>query len=245
MHMKPLAEAEVLEINIGEARPRRIFNFFGSVAAGGDGPQAFLVAMGPMTVNRPHFHTADQFQVFFGTPGCTFGRWPIPPVYVHYVDGYTPYGPFTAGPEGLDHFTLRPRAITGSYFMPGSRDKMIRKAGRGLHAEVRISETQRGNASRSTVFEPYPDGLAAFHLSAGPGGSIAAPDPWGSRGQFYVVVNGVAHCQGAALPLKSCLFVRPDEPAPRLSAGPDAGFDVLVLQCPSGSDETDRLPRRA
>ena len=58
---------------------------------------------------------------------------------MHYTDAYTPYGPIVTSEEDLAFFTIRARNDNGgTHFMPESRARMPRKAGRALtvHADV-------------------------------------------------------------------------------------------------------------
>src|SRR4051794_30692220 len=83
-----------------------------------DGPQGFLLEIPtPQGVITPHFHRVDQFQVFVAGSGM-IGKHPIAPVTVHYSDGYTPYGPIVAGPEGITFFNLRSSGDSGQHEMP-------------------------------------------------------------------------------------------------------------------------------
>ena len=84
-------------------------------------PQGFLVEQPPNSVTRPHFHNHEQFQLFVGG-SAHMGKKATPPFSLHYVKGHTPYGPITAGPEGVTYFTLRARWDTGAKYMPESRD---------------------------------------------------------------------------------------------------------------------------
>ena len=225
-------EAKVTEAMGGDGTPRKVLNYFGLSGQLEPGPQGFMVTSPPNSVGRPHFHTGDQFQVFFGTEGSTFGRHPMPPVYVHYTDEYTPYGPFASGPQGMEFFTLRAEPVLGTFYMPESREKLIKKAGRGVSKGVETGKGEQGKATCTPVMERQADGMAAYHIAAGPGGKLSGPSAEGSKGQYYVVVAGVMECQGKKLGRQSMIFVNPGDLAPEMSAGSDEGFDAVVLQYP-------------
>src|ERR1700722_11323486 len=67
-------------------------------------PVAFEVAQDPDTNADPHFHIANQFQVFVRGDGL-FGKHPVRSVSVHYAGAYTPYGPICAGNRGIAYIT--------------------------------------------------------------------------------------------------------------------------------------------
>ena len=233
MYMTTKDEASVKEAIGGEGKPIRVLNYIGATGSLGDGgPQGFMVCMNANSTGKPHFHPADQFQVFFGTEGSTFGRKPVARVFLHYTDGYTPYGPFASGPSGMNFFTLRAEASLGTFWMPESRDKMVRKAGRSVHVSVPDTDKSPGKALCTTLAERQADGLAAYVVSGGPGGRITGPSPAGSKGQYYIVTSGSMQCQGKRLPFQSVLFVKPDEPAPVVGTDEAGGFEAVVLQYP-------------
>lgn len=207
-------------------------NYFGAAAEIQEGPQAFMVVVLPNAPTRAHFHPINQFQIFFGTPGSTFGRKAVAPVYVHYVDGYTPYGPFAGGPQGMEFFTLRAVHSKGLYYMPEQREKLIRKAGRTIHVDVEPEQIGAEVEVRPLV-ERHADGLGAWFMSVGPEQSVTGPRPEGA-GQYYLITKGMAHLGERALPEKSLLFVNAGEPAPELSAKGTLGFQAVVVQYPEG-----------
>ncbi len=98
---------------------------YGVMEAGDDMPQAYLVVQPPHSVTRPHFHQANQFQVFVAGGG-TVGKLRADPVTVQYAGGHTPYGPIHAEGEGISYFTLRQRWDSGAKYMPEQRDALER-----------------------------------------------------------------------------------------------------------------------
>lgn len=59
--------------------------------------------------SEAHFHDYDQFQVVIAGTVDMAGEL-LTPGSVHFTDARTPYGPFTAGPEGLTMMIIRPGA---------------------------------------------------------------------------------------------------------------------------------------
>jgi uncharacterized RmlC-like cupin family protein len=59
--------------------------------------------------SEAHFHDHDQFQVVVSGTVDMAGEI-LGPGSVHYTDAGTPYGPFTAGPDGLTLMVIRPGA---------------------------------------------------------------------------------------------------------------------------------------
>jgi uncharacterized RmlC-like cupin family protein len=59
--------------------------------------------------SEAHFHDHDQFQVVVAGSVDMAGEI-LGPGDVHYTDAGTPYGPFTAGPDGLTLMVIRPGA---------------------------------------------------------------------------------------------------------------------------------------
>ncbi len=234
VHVASSTQVKVKEAVNRQGEALRLRDFLGSSAGGGEGPQAFLVERSNVTL--PHFHRVDQFQVVV-SGGGRLGKEPLHPVTVHYTDGFTPYGPIVPGPGGdIWFFTLRAQADAGAYYMPESRSKLERKAGRGLtaHVTVRAGQTlyAEGPAATEALWSAHADGLSAFALRAGPGSAATGPDPSTGAGQYYVVVHGSMLHAGTELPLWSCVFVSPDEPPLRIVGGA-SGLSVLVLQYPN------------
>ena len=170
-----------------------------------------------------------------------FQKDPIGPVVVHYTDAYSPYGPFNSGTDDdLGFFTLRAKADSITAYMPESRDRLIRKARRTLHAQVGTSGDEAslpaGAAGIEPVIEPHEDGMAAFLMKAGPGEKLQGPALSShSLGQYYCVVAGAVVQDGKVFERKSLAWGSRDEPAPELAAGADRGFEVLVMQFPRNS----------
>ena len=103
---------------------QRQFDYFGKTSAQQFGPEAFLVDYGPQRTTPAHFHSVDQFQVFFGAPGARYQRHQIPAVELHYADAFVTYGPFFTGEERMKFFTLRPCQGQFKGEMPSERHKL-------------------------------------------------------------------------------------------------------------------------
>ncbi len=232
--IKALSSTQVIrEARVRPAYESYLTKYFGAPATLGEGPQGFLVEVTtPEGVIRPHFHRVDQFQVVMAGGG-RMGKHPLRPVATHYTDGFTPYGPIVASPEGITFYTLRVKADPGAQYMPGSRDKMERQARRGISCSTGLTEGEPRRPVASLEIEsplpPHEDGLAAFTLRAPPGAQVEGPDPRLGGGQYYIVVNGSLVLDGAELPPRSLIFVSADETAPEVQAGP-AGLEALIVQ---------------
>jgi len=199
-------------------------------------PDAYLVEQGPADVLPPHFHRADQFQVFVSGYG-TFGNHPVQPPHVHYAGAFTPYGPIVAGPEGIGYMTMRKNFDTGVFEMPKALPE-LRAAARpprdmvSDHLDITPERPPATELECREVFAPQPDGLAAWHYRVPAHANFVAPDPAGGGGQYFLVLTGeLLAADGTPLPPKSCTFVSSDEPPYRVTAS--AALDVLVLQFPA------------
>lgn len=194
-----------------------------------DEPQAFLVhgLTSPGYV-APHFHHVRQFQVIV-SHGARLGRNEAPYISFQYADPSTPYGPIVPGEEEpLAFFTLRPEKSDGTFFMPGSREKMDHKAGRNIArrvpAEAALNQVE-------TLIERHDDGLAAYRVRIAPGEAVDGVADPGSGGWYYLVMDGSLSVEGEPLPGMSLIHVAGDEAPPKLTAG-EAGADVLIMQFP-------------
>lgn len=235
MHLKSVADTVVTVGRTPTGETRQVYNFYGLASEGKGGPQGFIVQMPGGNTGRPHFHTVDQFQVFFGGPGGVYQKQPIGPVMIHYSDGYTPYGPFSSGERLMEFFTLRAQPSTLTAYMPESREKLIRKARRSITVPAPNvgAPLARSATVVETLIEPQADGVAAWVLRGGPGARMQAPSPRGSSGQYHLVAGGAVIQDGRFFGKKSLAWLGPDESPPEVVAGDDIGFDVLVMQFPN------------
>ncbi|MCU1451980.1 MAG: hypothetical protein JWN46_126 [Acidimicrobiales bacterium] len=192
-----------------------------------DGLQAYVVkSYSDHAKVATHFHRVAQYQLFVEGSG-TFQRHEVGAGDVHYTDAYSVYGPIVAGDQGLSFFVLRQHYDGEGHPMPGSRDELVGPPGRNISA-----------SGTGELIEGQPDGLAAAVLEAAPGAELASPDPGTTSGQYVVVLDGVATLGDEDLDPWSTLYVEPNDPAVRLTAGPE-GCRVAVLAFPRGSDEQE------
>ena len=199
-------------------------------------PQAFLIEMSPNEVIVPHFHEVDQFQVFVaGGGGLGRSNEIAHPIAVHYADHHTGYGPINAGPQGYSYFTLRAKSDSGAVYLhkPGYREKLKPSKKRHHLAPVTLSTEPvllaRKDVALETLIEKAADGLGAFMLRMGPNQSAHGPDPRGSGGQYYLVLNGSLQCNGAQYPAWSTVFVDASE-APLAVSADQRGAEAVILQ---------------
>ncbi|HLG71654.1 MAG TPA: hypothetical protein VK009_14630 [Chloroflexota bacterium] len=195
-----------------------------------DQPQVFLTERPAGNVIQPHFHEMPQYQIMF-EGGGRIGKHPVEPITVHYTDAYTPYGPIVAGERGLSFYTMRGKTSNGgAHYMPASRARLVRKAGRALTAHAAVG--RRAPARSTTVEELIPltaDGVHAQLCSLGPGASARVEATALNGGRFLLVVGGSLVHEGRPFSRRSCIHLAPDDPAPELTAGDD-GAQVLALQ---------------
>src|SRR5262245_61882050 len=185
----------------------------------GQTPRAFLTRRPPGDVIDPHFHEITQYQVVVEGKG-SIGRHALHPLTVHFTDAYTPYGPIVTSDEGLAFFTIRPRTDNGgTHYMPKSRDRMPRRAGRALtvHAQVGGPPRKPGEVTTDTLIATTDDGVQSKLLSFG-AGAAARPDGNGPlQDRFLVVVDGSLVQDGRAFGLYSCIYGEAGEETPELT----------------------------
>ena len=196
-------------------------------------PQGFLVEQPSGAVTPPHFHDHEQFQVFIDGGGM-FGKKRARPLSVHYAGGHTPYGPITAGEEGILYFTLRSRWDAGAKYMPASRDKLkpVRRKHR-LAAEIAMPDDAELKAStgvvRHEVMDVSEDGTCAYLYTIGPGQRAVLETPSSAGGQYAIVVRGSSVDDGRDLPRLSGYYRFRDENPLEVTAGSN-GAAVLLMQ---------------
>jgi hypothetical protein len=200
-------------------------------------PMAFLVEQHAHAITPPHFHRADQFQVFVGGSG-EFGGQAVKPVTLHFAGAYSPYGPIVAGPGGIDYFTLRNGWDAGPQWMPEKRSE-LKASGRKYRGIVAASWTQASKAelasstyvTSTALIEPEPDGCAAWAFRLPPDATFTGPDPAAGGGQYWLAFNGSCVADGARMTRLSCLFLSPDESPLGLKTGSE-GVEVIAMQYP-------------
>jgi len=203
-------------------------------------PMAFLVEKDPAAIVKPHFHSADQYQVVV-QGGGRLGTHDVATVSVHYTDSYSAYGPIVAAGEGISWFTLRNAWDPGARYMPAQRQQLREARARFQHRESTCGPiapltgaelAALTDVAGAAVIEETKDGLGTWRYTVNAGGMARGPDPASGGGQFWLISAGTACVPGGALlPVNSCVFVGPDEAAMEMSAGP-LGADLLCMQFP-------------
>lgn len=189
-------------------------------------PQVFYVEMvDPESRIKPHFHGVDQFQLVIAGDG-TLGKEAVQAGCFHYADAWQPYGPITAGRNGLAYLTIRSRHDSGAHYMPGGGRHREGKPRRPHFVEpVDVSAPE----SR-TLVGPFDDGLKASRAKIEAKGKAAFTSDDHSDGQIGVVLNGDLVFGGTRYPRWSCFWLSRGERC-EVGAGVD-GADVLALQFP-------------
>jgi len=203
-------------------------------------PMAFLVEKDPGAIVKPHFHSADQYQVIV-QGGGKMGIHDVASVAVHYTDRYSAYGPIIAADEGVSWFTLRNSWDPGARYMPAHRQQLRDARARWQHRESTcgplppLTEAERAGlpgVNGAEVIGSARDGLGTWRYTVPANASVTGPDPATGGGQFWLVSAGSASVPGGALlGSNSCIFVGPDDAAATLTAGP-TGADLLCMQFP-------------
>lgn len=204
-------------------------------------PQAFLIEMSADEVIVPHFHEVNQFQVFVAGSGSIGRSAPVTnPVTVHYADHHTGYGPITAGPQGYSYFTLRAVTDPGAVYLhrPGYREK-LRPSGRrhALAAGIVLSTepvlmNRTGVAIEHLMQELAGENAPAVQLiRMGPATQMTGPDPCGSGGQHWLILNGSLELDGASYAAWSTVFVAAGD-APLVFCSGPCGLEVIALAYP-------------
>ena len=201
---------------------------------------AFLVEKEAASLVHPHFHQADQYQVVVQGSG-RLGVHDVASVAVHYTDAYSAYGPIVAADEGVAWFTLRNAWDPGARYMPEHRRQLREARTRYKHREATcgplppLSEQELAVLTAPTgdaVIAETADGLGTWRYTVPANGSVTGPDPATGGGQFWLVSAGSALVSGGALlPVRSCIFVPPDEEAACVLGGP-VGADLICVQFP-------------
>jgi rubredoxin len=197
-------------------------------------PQAFLVENTPHRLLRTHFHDVDQFQVIV-SGGGTLGKHAVRPYTVHFARAHTPYGPITAGDQGIAWLTIRARRdAEGAQFLPEQREKLERAAGRNpwqISQDPEFLDFAGDVALRALPDVKDERGLAAYSLRMKPKATTRTPDPSATGGQYLVVLRGSLERDGKEQRPITIGYVAPHESSLQLTAGA-AGLDALVLNFP-------------
>jgi len=210
-------------------------------------PQAFLVENTPHRHLRTHFHDVDQFQVIV-SGGGTLGRHAVRPYTVHFARAHTPYGPITAGDDGLAWLTIRARRdAEGAQFLPEKREELARSLGRNpwqISQDPLFLDFDGDVALRPVPGVADERGLGAYSLRVKPNATAQAPDPSGTGGQYLVVLRGSMKRDGKEQRAITIGYVAPDERCLELRSG-DEGLDALVLNFPRHDAPIETIGARA
>lgn len=193
-------------------------------------PMAYLVEQEPNSSIHPHFHKADQFQLFVRGHG-TFGRKPVEGCVLHYANSFTTYGPIVSAGDGLDYLTLRNGWDAGASWMPQSRDK-LKDAGPRVrtHEFADVSGAPIAGAS-SYEFFAHDTGLAAWLYHLDRDEEVVGLSPRNGRGQYWVVLDGEISFGGESGGPLSCLFL-PEQEEPLSIRATKRGTAVIAMQFP-------------
>jgi hypothetical protein len=194
----------------------------------GEGAQAYLVHQDPGWALPVHFHMQYQMQVIVGGSG-TLGKRRVGPGSVHYAAPYSAYGPLTAGPHGLEYFTLRVLTDKGAWYMPESRPMMDATK----RKDQATGDLPEGEWKGPTTLLPLrDDGVGAWAYRADAGDTVRCGEPVSTAGRFHVVLKGVFRHGGTLLPRHACVFWSPPDDAPAFLAEED-GSELVVVQFPA------------
>ena len=75
-----------------------------------EGMWVHVMVMPRGATSEAHYHEVDQYQIVIEGSAVMAGHEEMLPGTVHYTDANTPYGPFTAGADGLTLIVIRPTA---------------------------------------------------------------------------------------------------------------------------------------
>lgn len=209
--------------------------------ASGQQPNAFLVEQAGDSEILPHFHQANQFQVFVSGHG-RLGRHEIAPITVHYTSAHSPYGPILSGERGLHYYTLRDDADPGARFLPGAIAE-LKKGSRRYATSAPMAPPDPARIERLKRAEAIAceaDGLGAVLIDAPGGTEIATAIGPQVNDRYLLVVAGAIALAGQDLAAGCCLFL-PRGEAPRISALP-CGASVAIMQFPTRDAEGSRPP---
>ncbi len=216
-----------------QSRRVRITNFCGVRGQAVPGPQIFLVdypGQAGIAV-RPHFHSVDQFQVFWR--GDRVGKHAIRPHFVHYADAYTPYGPIVDAGAGVTYLTVRARPDSGPKYMPESRSQRPAGAGgRQLTVQGDVQALDHAQDGPVWLLGPFGDGLAVCLARLRAGQQLPAVQPAGD-GTVYLLLEGALDGPGQRVSHRATTVVTvgPGEAAAGVRAA-DEGAVILGLSFP-------------
>ncbi len=216
------------------AAPRRGVYVAGNESNDNGLPQGFLVEQPAGATTQPHFHIHPQFQLVIDGSGA-LGKHALSPLSLHYVNGHTPYGPVSAGADGLRYFTLRRYWDPGAKYMPASKDKLLKGNQRTRVGDMTASTTfclaNLNTIVSAEVIAAEDDGLAAWLMQVGPQMKFRAPLAPRGDGQYHIVVAGNVLLHGQTLECLSCGFIEAYEKQPLYQAT-NQGAAMMICQFP-------------
>ena len=220
--------------------------FFLKPEPGSRAPQAFLVEYAPGRVLATHYHDVDEFQIVVAGHG-TFGRHTVQPYAVHFARAYTPYGPITAGPQGLSFLTLRAqRDSSGPQKLPEKRAALEQVAGRRPFQAAQVATLGAvGDCVAITPLERFGDGagLGAWVVDVPAGVSVRLPRAPGASGAYAALLKGSMRVDARLLLAPAVAFVEAHDEPMRVTAG-DAAAQWLVLSFPQPLDASVATSKR-
>lgn len=228
-------EANYTEDAHADGNIQRQYDYFGKTSPNQFGPEAFFVDYGPERTTSAHFHSIDQFQIFFGGKGSLYQRHPIPAVELHYADAFHTYGPFSAGEGRMQFFTLRP--CQGQYKgnMPAERHKLRYQGKRGIHLALDpylAATPGSGKVDTTAVIAREHDGLAATLFMAGDGAEITLPSAEASSGSYICVLAGEITVGDRTVGPRSLGWMPPGSKATTVRAAGSGTTSVLCMTYP-------------
>lgn len=224
------------------------FPFFRASPDTPDAPTAFLAQYDPGDRSCTHFHAVDQFQILVKGKG-QLGRHAVSPYYVHFARAYTPYGPLHADEEtGWTFMTLRTRFDPGAQRLPGALPKLQQVKDRNpWQITTPAAFPARGSGVSLQEISDIKDdrGLFVSSLTMAPGRRTVAPPASNGAGQYVIVVKGSLWHEGIERRALTVVFVKPDEEAFPIHAGPQ-GLEALILNFPQAVPSVgDSVPAAA
>src|SRR5262245_22004950 len=188
---------------LGEGRELKVHVLLGGIP---DGPEA-VHSIHPVGKTFPHFHLGAQFQLVL-SGAIDFPDQHLEAPAVHYTDHSVPYGPFTTS---LNYQMMVVHARPAGQIDMSDREGRKRRNPHGREI---------GRSATEVAWEPFPGpaggrrkrlinepgGLGAEVIEAPAGAALQfATAPYG---QFQIILEGSAACEGRDLPQFGLRFVR-------------------------------------
>jgi hypothetical protein len=197
-------------------------------------PSAFIVHQPPRTTVRPHFHDVDQFQIVMGGNGW-LGRTAVQPIWVHYANAFTGYGPIVSGSEGIDYYTLRPRSTSAApaQFLPDARQEMRKVARRQLSGFCE----KEACSDMVQLLPRADDGLAATYVPV-PRRTTRKLHGGNGQGSYYLIIVGSLEIGRVVLGAGSLIYLDRAETFMATAGSAEAAYLELVFGTPTAEPQT-------